>query len=130
LLVSNQSSTEIADFSSDDELSKEVNCCLLFHVYYTRVAELLLSIVELQKPAQLESESLSCDMYEALNNVRIISRASHRDTGKRRVNQVNENSKLKSEVYRGAKAICIEERGALGSIEPRLASRTRVSVED
>ena len=28
-----------------------------------------------------------------------MSRASHKDTGKRRVNQVNENSKLKSEVY-------------------------------
>jgi len=56
-------------------------------------------------------------------------RASHRDTGKRRVNQVNENSKLKSEVYRDAKTICTEEREALGSIEPRPASRTRVSVE-
>jgi len=31
--------------------------------------------------------------------VRIMSRASHRNTGKRRVNQVNENSKLKSEIY-------------------------------
>jgi len=38
-------------------------------------------------------------MYEALNNVRIMPRASHRDTGKRRVNQINENSKLKSEIY-------------------------------
>ncbi len=38
-------------------------------------------------------------MYEALNNVRIMSRASHRGTGKRRVNQVNEDSKLKSKVY-------------------------------
>ena len=73
----------------------------LLRVNYTRVAELLLSIVELQKSAQLESESksLSCDMYEALNNVRIMPRASHKDTGKRRVNQVNENSKLKSKVY-------------------------------
>jgi hypothetical protein len=68
-------------------------------------------------------------MYEALNNVRIMPRASHRNTGKRRVNQINENSKLKSEVYRDAKAICTEERRALGSIESRLASRTRVSVE-
>ncbi len=68
-------------------------------------------------------------MYEALNNVRIMPRASHRDTGKRRVNQVNENSKLKSEVYRGAKAICTEGRRALGSIESRPASRTRVPVE-
>ncbi len=58
-----------------------------------------------------------------------MPRASHRDTGKRRVNQVNENSKLKSEVYRGAKTICIEGRGALGSIGPRPASRTRVPVE-
>ena len=69
-------------------------------------------------------------MYEALNNVRIMSRASHRDTGKRKVNQVNENSKLKSEIYRDAKTICTEERRALDSIEPRLASRTHVSVED
>ncbi len=129
MLVPNQSSTEIADFSSDDELSKEVNCCLLFHVYYTRVAELLLPIVELQKPAQLGSEPLSCGMYGALNNVRTIPRASHRGTGKRRVNQVNEDSKLKSEVYRGAKAICIEGREALGPIGPRPAPRTRVPVE-
>jgi len=56
-------------------------------------------------------------------------RASHRDTGKRRVNQVNEDSKLKSEIYRGAKAICTEGREALGPIGPRLASRTRVPVE-
>ena len=49
-------------------------------------------------------------MYEALNNVRIMPRASHRDTGKRRVNQVNENSKLKSEVYLDVKTICTEER--------------------
>jgi len=123
-------STEIAGFSSDDKLSKEINCCLLFHVYYMHVAELLLSIVELQKSTQLESESLSCDMYEALNNVRIMSRASHRNTDKRRVNQVNENSKLKSKIYRDAKTICIEERRALDSIKSRLASRTCVSVED
>ncbi len=84
----------------------------LLRVNYTRVAELLLPIVELQKSTQLESESesLSCDMYEALNNVRTMPRASHRDTGKRRVNQVNENSKLKSEVYLDAKAICTEGR--------------------
>ena len=84
----------------------------LLRVNYTRVAELLLPIVELQKPAQLESESepLSCDMYEALNNVRTMPRASHRGTGKRRVNQVNEDSKLKSEVYLDAKAICTEGR--------------------
>jgi len=74
------------------------------------VAKLLLSIIELQKPAQLERESLSCDMYEALNNVRIMPRASHKDTGKRKVNQVNENSKLKSEIYLDAKTICTEER--------------------
>jgi len=55
-------------------------------------------------------------MYEALNNVRIMPRANHRGTSKRRINQINENSKLKSEVYRGAKAICTEEREALGSI--------------
>ena len=86
--------------TSSVKSSVERSICLL-RVNYTRVAELLLSIVELQKPAQLESESesLSCDMYEALNNVRIMSRASHKDTGKRRVNQVNENSKLKSKIY-------------------------------
>jgi len=32
-------------------------------------------------------------------SVRIMPRASHKDTDKRRVNQVNENSKLKSEIY-------------------------------
>jgi len=63
------------------------------------VAELLLSIVKLQKSTQLESESLLYDMYEALNNVRIMSEASHRNTGKRKINQINENSKLKSKVY-------------------------------
>ncbi len=68
-------------------------------------------------------------MYGALNNVRTMPRASHRGTGKRRVNQVNEDLKLKSEVYRGAKAICTEGRGALGPIGPRPASRTRVPVE-
>ncbi len=53
--------------------------------------------------------------YEEL--VRIMPRASHRNTGKRRVNQVNEDSKLKSEVYEGAKAICTEGRRALSPIE-------------
>ena len=75
------------DGELSQEISREVDSCL------QRVAELLLSILE------LESEPLSCDMYKALNNVRIMPRASHRGTGKRRVNQVNENSKLKSEVY-------------------------------
>jgi len=56
-------------------------------------------------------------MYEALNNVRIMSRASHKDTGKRRINQINENSKLKSKIYRDAKTICTEEREALSSIK-------------
>ncbi len=130
LLISNQSSTEIADFSSDDEFSKEINCCFLFHIYYIHVAKLLLSIIELQKSTQLESESLSCDMYEALNNVKIMSRASHRNTDKRRVNQINENSKLKSEIYQDAKTICTEERKALDLIKSRLTSRTCVSVKD
>jgi len=130
LLISNQSSTEIADFSSDDEFSKEINRCFLFHIYYIRVAKLLLSIIELQKLTQLESESLSCDMYEALNNVKIMSRASHRNTDKRRVNQINENSKLKSKIYRDAKTICTEERKALDLIKSRLTSRTCVSVKD
>ena len=73
----------------------------LLRVNYTRVAELLLSIVELQKLTQLESESesLSCDMYEALNNVRIMSKASHRNTCKSDDIQVTENSKLKSKIY-------------------------------
>ena len=56
-------------------------------------------------------------MIEIKNSVRIMPRASHRDTGKRRVNQVNEDSKLKSEVYEGAKAICTEGRRALSPIE-------------
>ena len=73
----------------------------LLHVNYTQVAKLLLSIVELQKSTQLESESesLSCDIYEALNNVRIMSRASHKDTCKSDDIRVNENSKLKSKIY-------------------------------
>ena len=56
----------------------------LLRVNYMQVAELLLSIVELQKSTQLESESesLSCDLYDALNIVRIMSRASHRNTCK------------------------------------------------
>ncbi len=69
-------------------------------------------------------------MYEALNNVRIMSRASHRNTDKRRINQINENSKLKSEIYLDAKTICTEEREALDQIKSRLASRTCVSVKD
>ncbi len=68
-------------------------------------------------------------MYEALNNVKTMSKASHRNTDKRRVNQINENSKLKSEIYLDAKTICTEERKALDLIEFRLASRTHVSVE-
>jgi len=98
LLILNQSSTEIADFSSDDEFSKEINCYLLFHVYYMRVAKLLLSIVKLQKSTQLESESLSCDIYEALNNVRIMFRASHRNTDKREF-KAKERDLLRCEDY-------------------------------
>ncbi len=82
---------------------------------------------------QLKSESLSCDMYEALNNVRIMFKASHRNTDKRRINQINEineNSKLKSEIYQDVKTICTEEREALDSIESRLTSRTCILVED
>ncbi len=62
--------------------------------------------------------------------VRIMFKASHKDTDKWRVNQINENSKLKSKIYWDAKTICTEEREALDSIESRLASRTCVSVED
>jgi len=72
----------------------------------------------------IESTS-SCDVI-----VKFMSRASHRNIDKRRVNQINENSKLKSEIYQDAKTICTEEREALDSIESRLASRTCVSVED
>ncbi len=85
----------------DDELSQEID---------REVDSTLQRVAELCFRSQLESEPLSCDMYEALNNVRIMPRASHKDTGKRRVNQVNENSKLKSEIYLDAKAICTEER--------------------
>ncbi len=69
-------------------------------------------------------------MYEALNNVRIMSRASHKNTDKRRVNQINENSKLKSEIYQDTKTICTEEREALNLIKSRLTSRICISVED
>jgi len=114
----------------NDELSKEINCCL--HVYYTRVAELLLPIVELQKPAQLESEPLSCDMYGALNNVRTMPRASHRGTGKRRVNQVNEGkrgfkakerglSRCKGYMYRRKESAKPDR--ALGSLKDARSSR-------
>ncbi len=51
-----------------------------------------------------------------------MPRAIHRDTGKREF-------KAKERGLRGAKAICTEGREALGPIEPRLASRTRVPVE-
>ncbi len=47
-----------------------------------------------------------------------MPRASHRGTSKPRVNEVNEDSKLKSKVYRGAKAICTGGRGALSPIGP------------
>jgi len=76
---------------------------------------------------------LSCDMYEALNNVRIMFKASHRNTDKwivNQINEINENSKLKSEIYWDAKTICTEERKALNSIEFKLASRTCISVKD
>ncbi len=75
----------------NDELSQEIDQEIDSRLQ--RVAEFLLSIIE------LESESLSCDMYEALNNVRIMFRASYKDTDTRRVNQINENSKLKNEIY-------------------------------
>ncbi len=39
-----------------------------------------------------------------------MPRASHRDTCKSDDIRVNENSKLKSEIYLDAKAICTEER--------------------
>jgi len=49
--------------------------------------------------------------------VRIMSRASHRNTCKRDDKRVNENSKLKSKIYRDAKTICTEERKALSLIK-------------
>jgi len=90
----------------------------------------LLSIIKLQNSTKLESESLSCDMYEALNNVRIMFKASHRNTDKRRINQINENSKLKSEIYQDVKIICTEERKALNLIKFKLALRMHVSIKD
>ncbi len=65
-----------------------------------------------------------------INFVRIMFKVSHRNIDKQRVNQVNENSKLKSEIYWDTKTICIEEREALSLIKSRLTSRTCVSVED
>ncbi len=47
-----------------------------------------------------------------------MPRACHRGTCKPGGKRVNENSKLKSEVYRGAKAICTEGREALSPIGP------------
>ncbi len=46
------------------------------------------------------------------------------------INQINEISKLKSEIYQDARTICTEERRALDSIKSRLTSRTCVLVED
>ncbi len=60
--------------------------------------------------AQLNTALRSQEILEINSDVRIMPRASHRDTDKRRVNQVNENSKLKSEIYLDAKTICTEER--------------------
>ncbi len=60
-------------------------------------------------------------------------KASHRNTDKQRVNQINkinENSKLKSEIYQDVKIICTEERKALNLIKSRLTSRTCVSIEN
>ncbi len=66
----------------------------------------------------------------ALNNVRIMLRASHRNTDKWKVNQINENSKLKSKIYQDAKIICTEERKALNSIKFRLALKAYISVKN
>ena len=87
----------------------------------------------IEREHYLENLQLSSTSRELLLTdvvVRIMSRASHKDTDKRRINQINENSKLKSEIYQVAKTICTEERKALDSIESRLASRTCVLVED
>ncbi len=69
-------------------------------------------------------------MYEALNNVKIMSKASYRNTNKQRVNQINKNSKLKSEIYLNVKTIYTEERKALNLIKSRLTSRTCILVKD
>jgi len=83
----------------------------------TRCRAYCLLNVKSQSSIKLEDELLSCDMYEALNNVRIMLKASHRNTSKSRVNEINENSKLKSKIYWDAKTICTEERKALSSIK-------------
>ncbi len=62
-----------------------------------------------------------------------MSRASYKNTDKRKVNQINEineNSKLKSEIYQDAKTICTEERKALDLIKSKLTSRTCISIKD
>ncbi len=51
-------------------------------------------------------------MYEALNNVKIMSRASHKDTCKSDDIRVNKNSKLKSEIYECKDYMYREKRSA------------------
>jgi len=45
-------------------------------------------------------------------------KASYKDTCKSDNKRINENLRLKSEVYEDAKAICTEKRRALSSIKP------------
>jgi len=59
-----------------------------------------------------------------------MSKASYRNTNKQRVNQINKNSKLKSEIYLNVKTIYTEERKALNLIKSRLTSRTCILVKD
>ncbi len=70
-------------------------------------------------------------MYKALNNVRIMSKASHKNTDKWRVNQINENSKLKSEIYKMWKLyVYTERRWALDLIKSKLIQKICISVKD
>ncbi len=50
-------------------------------------------------------------------------RASHRNTSKSKINEVNENLKLKSKIYQDVKTICIEERRVLRSIKSLTCSK-------
>ena len=71
----------------------------------SRSETLLLTVLLSRWVVQDSTDLTSCIMMREdrscwdKNSVRIMSRASHRNTDKRRVNQVNENSKLKSKIY-------------------------------
>ncbi len=67
-------------------------------------------MIQMLKDVNETNITLKAAQTRLQKDVRIMFKASHRNTGKRRVNQVNENSKLKSEIYLDAKTICTEER--------------------